>query len=283
MLPFQIQLSSFLKVILSFTIASTILNFLILANSKSDHKLEQANISQTKTLIDKLSLNDDENGNGHDNIFENRKDDNENSNVNENEDEDEDNIESKRYNEDMDFLLGMVLSLLLSLLIPLISLNIINTQVPDFDQDLVQFIYEIKCNGIKDDAARYILEHCLDTSNDDVSIIKFEKAQYDTKRRAEQQQEKEEERKLQKNIVRRYGEKILLPKYDKYGRYNALKSKPIIMSFGNDNKKQDRVRYRENAVASTKGEKFIVEKTPEYDGGSRGKVMPKGKRGPGWI
>ena len=71
-----------------------------------------------------------------------------------------------------------------------------------------------------------------------------------------------------------------LPKYDKYGRYNALKSKPVIMSFNNTEKK---VRYRDNSVASTKGEKYLVEKKPDYDGGSRGKVMPKGKRGPGWV
>jgi hypothetical protein len=52
------------------------------------------------------------------------------------------------------------------------------------------------------------------------------------------------------------------------------------MSFNNTEKK---VRYRDNSVASTKGEKYLVEKKPDYDGGSRGKVMPKGKRGPGWV
>lgn len=35
-------------------------------------------------------------------------------------------------------------------------------------------------------------------------------------------------------------------------------------------------------VVTTKGEKVIVEQPPEYDGGSRGKVKTKGKRGPGW-
>jgi hypothetical protein len=80
--------------------------------------------------------------------------------------------------------------------------------VPDLNQDLIQFIYEIKCSGIKDDAARYIIEHCIDntntntntnTNNDDdnnnsnnndiLISIKQEKALYDSKKQAERQQE----------------------------------------------------------------------------------------------
>lgn len=77
---------------------------------------------------------------------------------------------------------------------------------------MIQFIYEIKCNGIKDDAARYILEHCIENNNNDdddpLAIIKHEKVKYDAKKLAERQQEIEEEKKLQKNLVRRYGEKV---------------------------------------------------------------------------
>ncbi len=43
-----------------------------------------------------------------------------------------------------------------------------------------------------------------------------------------------------------------------------------------------KLRYRDGVVVSTKGEKYIVEKEPEWDGGSRGKVKSKGKRGVGW-
>jgi hypothetical protein len=42
------------------------------------------------------------------------------------------------------------------------------------------------------------------------------------------------------------------------------------------------VRYLDGKVVSMKGEKFIVEKTEEWDGGSRGRVKTKGKRGTGW-
>ncbi len=48
--------------------------------------------------------------------------------------------------------------------------------------------------------------------------------------------------------------------------------------------KKPQIRFRDGAVVSTKGEKYVVEKTlPEWDGGSRGRVKMKGKRGTGWV
>ena len=44
-----------------------------------------------------------------------------------------------------------------------------------------------------------------------------------------------------------------------------------------------KLRYRDGRVVSTKGEKVIIEKVGEdWDGGSRGKVYTKGKRGKGF-
>ena len=42
------------------------------------------------------------------------------------------------------------------------------------------------------------------------------------------------------------------------------------------------LRYREGQVTSTKGGKFLVEEKEEWDGGSRGRVKTKGKRGPAY-
>ncbi|KAI8477338.1 MAG: hypothetical protein J3K34DRAFT_476634 [Monoraphidium minutum] len=45
-----------------------------------------------------------------------------------------------------------------------------------------------------------------------------------------------------------------------------------------------KVRYRDGMVVSSSGEKYIVQKTtPDFDGGSRGKVYTKGKRGKGFV
>ena len=44
------------------------------------------------------------------------------------------------------------------------------------------------------------------------------------------------------------------------------------------------VRYRDGRVVSSKGEKFVIETQGEdWDGGSKGKVMTKGKRGKGYV
>lgn len=45
-----------------------------------------------------------------------------------------------------------------------------------------------------------------------------------------------------------------------------------------------KIRYLNGEVVSSKGEKFIVQsKKEEWDGGSRGKVKTKGKRGKGYV
>ncbi len=48
--------------------------------------------------------------------------------------------------------------------------------------------------------------------------------------------------------------------------------------------KESKLRYRDGEVVAHKGERYLVEKlTPDWDGGSRGKVKTKGKRGPGFV
>jgi hypothetical protein len=43
------------------------------------------------------------------------------------------------------------------------------------------------------------------------------------------------------------------------------------------------VRYRDGVIVTSSGQKYIIEKPPEFDGGSRGKVYTKGKRGKGFV
>ena len=45
-----------------------------------------------------------------------------------------------------------------------------------------------------------------------------------------------------------------------------------------------KVRYLEGVPVHTGGAKYVVQKVAEeWDGGSRGRVKTKGKRGPGWT
>jgi hypothetical protein len=55
-------------------------------------------------------------------------------------------------------------------------------------------------------------------------------------------------------------------------------------SSGDQQSSSTKVRYREGVVVSRKNEKYIIEKIGEdWDGGSKGKVYTKGKRGKGFI
>ncbi len=47
---------------------------------------------------------------------------------------------------------------------------------------------------------------------------------------------------------------------------------------------KQKIRYREGVIVSSSGEKYVVQKTtPDWDGGSKGKVYTKGKRGKGFV
>ncbi|KXZ47386.1 hypothetical protein GPECTOR_35g824 [Gonium pectorale] len=59
---------------------------------------------------------------------------------------------------------------------------------------------------------------------------------------------------------------------------------PALEAWRDKQAPKPKVRYLDGRVVSTKGEKFIIEKTGEdWDGGSRGKVFTKGKRGKGFV
>ena len=57
-----------------------------------------------------------------------------------------------------------------------------------------------------------------------------------------------------------------------------------VLCGGKEDPSKGKVRFRDGAIVSTRGEKYIIEKTKEeWDGGSRGRVKSKGKRGVGWV
>lgn len=88
---------------------------------------------------------------------------------------------------------------------------------------------------------------------------------------------------LKANIVSKYHLQAV-PSHDSLT--NNRKATKLKFPVGEEgkNKNKAQIRFRDGAVVSTKGEKYIVEKTlPEWDGGSRGRVKMKGKRGTGWV
>ena len=90
----------------------------------------------------------------------------------------------------------------------------------------------------------------------------------------------EEEIRERKALDAKFGQGVITPKYDEKGKAINPAKKPMVVFVQND-KAKSKLRYRDGVVVASKGEKFIVEKEEEYDGGSRGRVQPKGKRGAG--
>ena len=90
----------------------------------------------------------------------------------------------------------------------------------------------------------------------------------------------EEEIRERKALDAKFGQGVITPKYDEKGKEINPAKKPMVMFVENE-KSKSKLRYRDGVVVASKGEKFIVDKQEEYDGGSRGRVQPKGKRGAG--
>jgi len=86
-------------------------------NVKSDHKLEHVFQEKTKSLINQLSLNDNDDNDDDNNNTTNSNDDNNKCNDDDNDSDNDNEEENKRYNDDMDFLIGMVLLLILLILL----------------------------------------------------------------------------------------------------------------------------------------------------------------------
>jgi hypothetical protein len=94
--------------------------------------------------------------------------------------------------------------------------------------------------------------------------------------------EQEEQKKL---LLAKYEYKEVLPQYKDNGEafVKPIRANVFITVKPELGGGTPKTRYRDGQVVTKRGEKFVVEKKEEYDGGSRGKVMPKGKRGGGWI
>jgi hypothetical protein len=81
-----------------------------------------------------------------------------------------------------------------------------------------------------------------------------------------------------RTIVDKFDLKESLPEFDAKG--NPMPGAKALIFV---HKAGSQVRYRDSMAVTNRGDKYIVEQQMEYDGGSRGRVMPKGKRGPGWV
>jgi hypothetical protein len=113
------------------------------------------------------------------------------------------------------------------------------------------------------------------------------RARLEAQREAHARREAEEEgrkRAAIKSVVDRYEDVEVLPKYDSKGVALDKKKKDLVVFLDKAYSDGKHTRFRDNVAVSSNGEKFITIKNPaeDYDGGSRGRIKTKGKRGPGW-
>jgi hypothetical protein len=106
--------------------------------------------------------------------------------------------------------------------------------------------------------------------------------------RATRQWSEEEQRKREavRTVVERFEDVEVRPKYDAKGQLLEGRVKKDLVIFMDKAPSDGKhIRYRDGVPVVHNGAKFIVEKDPkeDYDGGSRGKVKSKGKRGKGWV
>ncbi|WIA29436.1 hypothetical protein OEZ86_011938 [Tetradesmus obliquus] len=103
----------------------------------------------------------------------------------------------------------------------------------------------------------------------------------------QQQQEEQQQRRQQEQEALRKTKKQIVERFD----LQVVHSMPAKPKHGVDllpapkkgDQQQGKVRYRDGQVVSCKGDKYIIEKVgEEWDGGSKGKVYTKGKRGVGY-
>jgi hypothetical protein len=100
------------------------------------------------------------------------------------------------------------------------------------------------------------------------------------------EKQKQDQEKLKQQIVNRFADVVTIHDggtSSSTGSNNNKKSQGLgapVFAKGEESK----VRFRDGQPVAFKGEKYLVEDlTPAWDGGSRGRVKTKGKRGPGFV
>ena len=137
------------------------------------------------------------------------------------------------------------------------ALDILRGLRPDLSDEVLAFTLINLTKGNMDEAAERLLE------GDSVKLL-FQDYE------ASKKKDLEADRKTRAQVLAKFDERPVT------GAFNPKASKKT--------EKESGIRYLNSKIVSTKGEKYIVENTtPDWDGGSRGRIKTKGKRGPGYV
>ena len=164
------------------------------------------------------------------------------------------------------------------------DIDLAHSILSNHSRELLSYCYEIKCNRNVND----LIEFLVDKPDDEINALKVE---YEKDHRKKQESEKYKNL-IKKSIISKHEYKAQLPMYDDKGKplghpIKGKSIKPNVFITVNPELGGGVVknRFRDGVIVTKRGEKKVdvTPKSEEYDGGSRGSVQQKGKRGPGWV
>jgi hypothetical protein len=145
----------------------------------------------------------------------------------------------------------------------------------DSQDEVLIFLMNRIVHGDVEDAGRWLIDNSFDVAKD--LFIADQK-----KKQASERANSEAERLARERVLQKFDEKAV-PSDDGGNRFTRKER------MGKTNKDfadppESKVRYLNGKIVTTNGAKYIEIKDKEdWDGGSRGRVKTKGKRGPGWV
>ncbi|GBG23830.1 Hypothetical Protein FCC1311_000502 [Hondaea fermentalgiana] len=156
---------------------------------------------------------------------------------------------------------------------------------PDANRDAVLHTMRKLCQGDPERTAMFVLDRGIDQ----VHAI-FRRDWEDKEALAKQQAEldaKEQER-VKRNIMNKFDEVAVTtstkPKSAAAAARENRKAERRARKKDKESNSSSQIRYLDGQIVSRKGGKYmIIDDTKEWDGGSRGRVKTKGKRGTGWA
>jgi polyhydroxyalkanoate synthesis regulator phasin len=153
------------------------------------------------------------------------------------------------------------------------EVNFLCSMMPHLSKPLVKFVLHQRCTGSSSAAAAQLLDEELVAQHTAAHTAWLEKL------RKQEQLEKLSEEAVKERVLNKYSDQVVVPKGQAVNTNAPLRALSAVKS-----DKGPKVRYRDGHVATTNGAKMIITMVkPEWDGGSRGKVTTKGKRGKGFV
>lgn len=153
------------------------------------------------------------------------------------------------------------------------TLALLQEMCPHVPRSVIEHVLVGRCRGDEEEA----VEQLLQMGGEEVRLLAAQLEREAARAREREDEARRQEREKKRSLVGRYEDVPM-------GAGGA----PLALERGRGKtaaKGAAEVRFRDNEVANVgRGQKFILESTtPEWDGGSRGQVKTKGKRGKGFV